>query len=508
MKRLKYIISLSFIGWLLLSNTACKKVLELESKENPSSNKFWKNERDALAGLMGGYSLLRNALTDENRYYVYGDVPANTFRITYSSDYSIHQLRDGSFDGVYYGYLENLQNWTRFYKSIAQANLLIEKIPGIPDYTFKAGYKDYYLGESYFLRAFNYFYISRVWGDVPLVLEAVEDASQARNYGREKQSVVLKQCLADLDKAIPMLPEKPLSSNDRGIRATRASALALKAHIYAWMKDYAKCEEATRDIVANPGKYGLTFITDSAQYQKMSIGRSTEAIFEINLNYDQNEGQDMVTPGGYTWSLGYKTLYAPFLSIREPHQLDDVPWLVLKETRDNLFYEPGDLRATLWFYDDPNIQDMIMLKKYANVVYRDGDVQKDPWFSNNILIFRLSDIILLRAEALYETSNEGGARILVNNIRHRAHLGDVDPSYTGYDFFYELVNERQRELFAEGHAFWDLLRTDIIADFNPVFNGAMTPGNANYGRNYWPIPRVLFKDNLLMKQTPYWNGRL
>lgn len=510
MKHLSYLLSITIAGCLLLGSTSCKKVLELESKETPSSNKFWKNERDALAGLMGGYSLLRNALTDENRYYVYGDVPANTFRITYTSDYSIHQIRDGSLDGVYYGYLENLQNWTRFYKSIAQANLLIKKIPEIPDYTFKPDYKNYYLGESYFLRAFNYFYISRVWGDVPLVLEAVEDAAEAKNYGREKQEAVLQQCLADLDKAIPMLPEKPISSNDRGIRATRVAALALKAHIYAWMKDYTKCEEATRDIVANPGKYGLTFIQDSAQYQKMSIGRSTEAIFEINLNYDQNEGQDMVTPGGYTWSLGYKTLYAPFLSIREAEKPDDVPWLVLRETRDKLWEEKdsADLRAKLWFREEPLIPDMIMLKKFANVVYRDGDVGKDPWFSNNILIFRLSDIMLLRAEALYKTGNEGDARTLVNTIRHRARLDDADPTHTGEAFFLDLVYERQKELFAEGHAFWDLLRTNFIGEFNPAFENATIPGADFYGRNYWPIPRVLFKDNLLMKQTPYWNGRL
>ncbi len=69
------------------------------------------------------------------------------------------------------------------------------------------------------------------------------------------------------------------------------------------MKNYVKCEEVTRDLVANPGSYGLTFITDSASYTKMSIGKSTEAIFEININYDQNEA---------SWNgVGQKTLWSP-----------------------------------------------------------------------------------------------------------------------------------------------------------------------------------------------------
>lgn len=501
MKRLKYIIPLLLAGWFLTTHTACKKVLELESKETPSSNKFWKNQGDALAGLLGGYSMLRDALTDENRYYVYGDVPANTFRITYYSDYSIHQLREGSFDGVYYGYLENLQNWTKFYKAIAQTNLLIQKIPDIPEATFTAGYKDYFLGESYFLRAFNYFYISRVWGDVPLVLKAVEDVEEAENYGREKQQVVLTKCLEDLDSAIALLPQLPINSSDRGVRATKASALALQAHVYAWMKNYTKCEEVTRDLVANPGNYGLTFITDSAQYARLTIGRSTEGIFEININYEQNESSDE--------GIGQKTLYAPYLATREPgSDLEKVPWLVLRETMMKLFDNPDDMRQKIWIYQDPVGPEMLMLRKYANVYYRDGDERKDPRYSNNIIINRLSDVMLLRAEALYMTGDEGGTRTLMNKTRNRAGIGDIDPAITGDDLLVELVYERQRELFAEGHAFWDLIRTGKINEFNSVFNGAMEPGNPSYGRNYWPIPRALFKDNLLMKQTPYWNGRL
>lgn len=500
MKRFKYIIPILLAGWFLVNSTACNKVLELESKENPSSGKFWKNQGDALAGLLGGYSLLRDALTDENRYYVYGDVPANTFRITYYSDYSIHQLRDGSFDGVYYGYLENLQNWTKFYKAIAQANLLIMKIPGIPEATFTSGYKDYFLGEAYFLRAFNYFFISKVWGDVPLVLEAVEDVDDAQNYGREKQDIVLAKCLEDLDSAVTLLPQMPVSTSDRGVRATKASALALQAHIYAWMKNYEKCEEVTRDLVTNPGSYGLTFVTDSAQYEAISVGRSTEGIFEININYEQNEGSSE--------GIGQKTLYAPYLATREPgSNLDGVPWLVLRETMNRLF-TPGDLRRKIWIFEDPIAQDMLMLRKYAKVYYRDGDERRDPRYSNNIIINRLSDVILLRAEALYMNGDEPGARTLVNMTRSRAGIGDLDPAITGDEFFRELVYERQRELFAEGHAFWDLLRTGKITDFNSIFNGALEPGHTAYGRNYWPIPRVLFKDNLLMKQTPYWNGRL
>ncbi len=139
----------------------------------------------------------------------------------------------------------------------------------------------------------------------------------------------------------------------------------------------------------------------------------------------------------------------------------------------NLFWEAGDKRSSHWFYYD-NQADIYMLTKYSNVIYKDGDERKDPRYSNNILIFRLSDIILLRAEALYKTGKEGDARTLMNITRNRAGIGDVDPALTGEDFFLELIWERGRELYSEGHFYWDLLRTDIATEyFNPVFKEAM-----------------------------------
>jgi len=508
MKQSRYVIAAVLLCAIVFGS--CKKILELEPKTGPTSLSFWKNEKDALAGLMGGYALIREALTDENRFFVYGDITANTFRVTYYSDYSIHQIANGELDGVYYGYLENLQDWTLYYKAIAQANLLVQKIPTIPDNTFATGaHKAYFTGEAHFLRAFLYFYISRVWGDVPLILEPVEDLSQAKNIGREKQSVVLAQCIKDVDAAIQLLPETPIQANDRGVRASRASAIALKAHIYAWLKDFPKCEEATRDLVASPGKYGLKFITDSAEYGRMPIGRSMEALFEINIDEKQNEGSGPDVWGDFQ-GIGSKTLYVPYLATRDPRNPDNVPWMAHKTTYENLFWEDGDLRDQLWFERDPRLfmENNVMMKKYANITYRDGDVRREPRQSNNLLVFRLSDIILLRAEALFKTGKEAEARDLVNKVRTRARLEALDGTTTGDDLYYFIVTERQRELFAEGHAFWDLLRTGFVNDFNGQFANAMEMGSERYGKNYWPIPRTLFKDNLLMKQTPYWNGRL
>ncbi|MBC9911740.1 RagB/SusD family nutrient uptake outer membrane protein [Chitinophaga varians] len=501
MKRIHIITCLLCMTSILV--ISCKKVLELNPRETPSSGVYWQNENDALAGLLGGYSLLRDALTNENRYYVYGDVPCNTFLITYGSDYAIHQLRDGSFDGSYYGYLENLQDWTPFYKAIAQANLLIRKIPTIPTDAFKVqDRKNYFLGEAYYLRAFNYFFISKVWGDVPLVTDAVEDVSEAKNYGREAQQKVLAQAIADLEQAKKLLPVTTENTGDRGVRASLATALALEAHIYAWMGNYAKCEENTREIVNNPGKFNLTFITDSATYVKMTLGHSTESIFEININYNQNEGSKK--------GIGERTLYDPFLATRKPVNTDDVPWLVNMETIDKIYDrfsdDTTDLRFKVWYYALDGRWPM--LRKYSSVIYKDGDIKRDPWFSNNILISRLSDIILLRAEALSKLGDEPGARLLVDKIRQRAGVTPTDPSLTGDDLFTFIVYERVRELYAEGQTYWDLCRTKKLGDFNDKLSGSFTPGNANYGRTYWPINRDIFKDNPLMKQTPYWNGRL
>ncbi len=491
-----------YILLIALCQVSCKQILELSPKETPSSNVYWQSENDALAATLGAYSLLRDALTDNNRYYVYGDVPSKAFHITYNSDYAIQQLIAGSYDGVYYGYIDALQDWTKFYKVIAQTNLLIKRLPTMDAKNFKlADRKNYFLGEALYLRAFTYFYISRVWGDVPLVTAAVEDVTEAKQYGREAQAKVLAQCITDLEQAKTLIPTVTESPSDKGIRASLATVLALEAHIYAWMGNYQKCEEMTRDIVNNPGQYNLAFITDSAQFQRISIGRTSESIFEISINYDQNEGAQQ--------GIGERTLYSPFLATRIPSG-ENVPWTLETETLNKIYDIYGDdttdLRYKSWFYQVRG--DHPMLKKYANVIYKDGEVKKNPRFSNNIIIFRLSDIMLLRAEALYKTGNEAGARILVDRIRARAGTTPSDPDITGDDFLSFLVYEEVRELYAEGHMYYDLIRNDMLSEFNDVFDGALEKGSANYGRQYWPINRDLFKDNPYMKQTPYWSGRL
>ncbi len=121
-----------------------------------------------------------------------------------------------------------------------------------------------------------------------------------------------------------LLPKTPISSADRGVRATQASAIALRAHIYAWQRDFAKCAQVSEDLVNNPANYGLTFITDSSQYARMSIGKSTEAIFEINISEEQNEGSGPDIYGDFK-GISSRTLYAPYLATREPQREDDVP---------------------------------------------------------------------------------------------------------------------------------------------------------------------------------------
>jgi hypothetical protein len=143
--------------------------------------------------------------------------------------------------------------------------------------------------------------------------------------------------------------------------------------------------------------------------------------------------------------------------------------------------------------------------KYSNIVYT-GQNQTGPIAQNNIIVFRLSDIVLLKAEALAATGNYGEARMLVNQIRDLAQI----PAYNGDDahLLEFIIDERGRELFLEGHRFYDLVRLGRAKGVLKFGGSRMTSDQFNAKKYYWPIEPYLLTLNPLLTQTDYWKTRM
>lgn len=505
--------------WLLLAALgACsKKFSERVPINAPTDANFWNNESEASSAVAGSYALLRTALNEMGMaYYYYGDVPTDEFVARPNGeDYpALSQIQWQTFvapSQTFRGLIK-MRRWDNFYRAIDQQNRCIKYIQpiGLDKFTSadKQGTKNALIGEAYFLRAFTYFYISRVWGDVPLVIETGIDAAATPNIPRAAQAKVLDQCISDLQEAIKVLPFVTGATANRPVRANRGTCYALLAHIYAWRGEYDKVI-APADSVILKGGYTHVSRSNKVTYLNMFKGNSSEGIFEISQN--SNIEGSLIT-GGYgdiTNSIAARTLKSPYLLTNIGTSFFTLDAGALGTLFPNNADSVDNRRRNgfdFWGTTDP------ICIKYSNIVYTNTTTNppSSPLSLNNIIVFRLADIKLLKAEALAATSKPGEARTIVNEIRSLAGLGAT--AVTDANLFEGVIDERGRELFLEGHRFYDLIRlgkkTGIIK-----FNGTgtvirMDATQFQQGKYYWPIEPILISLNPLITQTPYWADKM
>jgi hypothetical protein len=480
MKMKKSVLYISFLT-LLLAGSSCKKVIEQTPSNTIYREGFWKTEQDANTSLAGTYARLRDVLNQANRHYYYGDIPADVF-VSFAGDLSfLPEISRGVYTAAYQ---DLLRDWRPFYKISALANLVIEKVPQIPESAFRTGgaaARDKVVGEALYIRALTYFYLTRIWGDVVYVTSVEQDTESEPNKARTKKEEVLAGCIKDLLEASEKLEFGYASANDRAVRANKGSALALLAHIYAWTGDYANAEKAADEVIT---KGGYTLLPIS-QMPALFKGKSAESIFEIEFESTNSEGNRD--------GIAQQLLLEPY--IRNKTNAWFIDQTQLQIVYGDTSSTTKDQRVTTWFERSGN---NIFSKKYSSVFYKDLANFADVRYDDNIVIHRLSDIMLLRAEALSKLNRFGEARQLLNAVRLRAGLGGS--TATDAQLYDEIFLERCRELFLEGHKYWDMLRTKH-------FPSHLTQEEFNQGAHLFPIQKEIFLDNNMLTQNAYWISR-
>lgn len=477
---------------IMVSIASCKKFLDEKPISVSTDETFWKNETDANSGVAAGYALLRKALTaaDGTAFYAYGDLPTD--------EYTTGEYRFGDVSNINWSLsVPAAETWDRmmvlrrydaFYSAIDQANRCIQKVPSISDSEFGSlATKNHLIGEAYFLRAFNYFYMARIWGDIPLVTSS-GNIIEATDLARTPQAQVLDQCIKDVNSAIALLGWNNPSANDRAVRANKGAAYALLAHIYAWKGDYTNCNIAATAVLSQ----NYYQFVDRKNFLNIFKGKSTEGIFEISQSA-ANEGNQV--------GIAYFTLKDPYLTTRTTNAIFTLNPTTLTQLYAN---NTADLRYNNSFAllstTDP------ICIKYANITYNTGQNTVSAVAHNNIIIFRLADIQLLKAEALAALSQYGPAKTLLNEVREKAGL-DV---YTGTDadLFEGIIDERGRELFLEGHRYFDLVRLANKTGSAKFGGSKMDDADFRAGKHYWPLDPALMNINKKLTQTPFWSSKM
>ncbi|MFD1771151.1 RagB/SusD family nutrient uptake outer membrane protein [Sphingobacterium suaedae] len=540
------------VGIFLGTVYSCKDFLEEVPRNSTYVGEFWQSEADVNSALAGNYALLRNALSSGNfenvpRHYLYSDgVPSTYFTIQYSGD-GLEGVQTGDFTWRYT--IESYGDWTRYYKTIIMSNLIIEKVAAMDDALFvnesnPSRFKNEAIGQAYFIRALTYFMLTRVWGDVPLVLTTSSDPIAEEQVGRVPKAEILAQVEKDCHQAAELLDWGYRNQDAAKVTANKGSVYALLAHLYLWRAtttDLSTTTPIASDVhsadttIAALKSFGGYAQVDTSNYYSTFIGKSREGIFELAASEQNLEGSSAHIATFFLrqaqisyYNPTYSRFFVPknYLTTHFSRQVIGWGWVLNSSNQWEWKEHVAAVGETIYDEDGSNgrvvTEDMLIDNmdvrlrknftdislsqptciKYSNVNYR---TQSSAFISNNTLIFRYSDMLLLEAEIALYKGNITKAISIINGFRTRNGSSSlISGGATKEEVFYQYALERGKELFLEGHIYYDLIRTRQYAEFIPW----LSPQRFMQGGFYWPVSPLLFKNNSFLAQTSYWVGKV
>jgi len=488
----------------------CKKMVDVQSTRAVAEPNMWNKLEDARGALLGIYGLARTAMVDNNAHWIYGDLRAKQFVSPTRQD--LKAVIDNHLTASY-PTLEALSSWRRWYAVINAANIFIERIPDVKkaDLRYTANTMDLDIAQARFLRAFAYFYMVRIWGDVPLIISSHDGKfeNKAQNTGSEVLAWAEKELLATLeilpnrygldDPKQPGLYYNEGSSRWQGTLARRISAYALLAHIAAWQGDYSKVASNATKVINEAGNAGVT-LTDVGSLTNSSgffSGKRDSHLLGFNFTFEQGEG-------GMSGHIEELTLASPFVNKAIPDLY------IPKDAILDIFNEKKDTRFGLDTLGRPtsdryfvNFDSRYPVFSKIKVV-EGGSASTSPseakfsFFSSVALFTRLEDIYLLRAEANSVLGDRQSAIDDLNAIRSSRGLPNYIETTNGL-VIDAIFKERKRELMGEGHLWYDLVRYNKIRQNNLAFTELIRSGGI-----YWPVSEQLLQQNKLLTQNLYW----
>jgi hypothetical protein len=353
--------------------------------------------------------------------------------------------------------------WGSLYGAIYVANFILERLPqvsGVPETTRKQ-----VLAEARFIRGYANFIGVNTYGDIPLV--TTTDQATNRTIPRTPKATVLAAVLTDLQAALTDLPSVAAGSTNVTTNATYANKItcrALLARYYLYQKNWAQAEQFASQVI-NAGVYTLlpNFI------DVVTRDFTQESILEVGYGLTDDPG------------TGNYALNNLLVGRREVIPSNQVV-AALTST------ESGTRSQTISF----NSQN---LRGNDNgwTVRKYGTASED---NNNIVLIRLAEMYLIRAEARAQQgklTGTDGAIADLNVLRTRAKAPAVANGNQA-DILSAVERERVYELAFEGQRWYDLVRTGRA-------QAVMTAFSPNWNSRYelWPIPQSEIQQNPALK---------
>ena len=483
--------------------SSCNKKLDIVASNLGSEKLEWQSISDTRAHLMGIYGLMRAALGDNYGHWIYGEMRYGDFTPYSRADLRVVQenkLRSA------YPLLKDLTDWRRFYAVINAASLFIERAPEVmaKDKRYTERDMKFDVAQARTIRALMYFYMVRIWGDVPLLKDSYDNGSFTE-LARSTEATVLAFAETELLAAAQDLPYRYAFGTQTyygesygtwvGVLVNKITAYSLLAHVAAWQGKYINAEVYSRFVIDNYSQASLELLATPALVNPTDglFGPSTRAqILAIRASYELGEA----TNTGHIESL---TLGYPIVTKAKP----DI--YVSRDTINKLFDDVNDTRFGI-----DSISGLVRTNYFTNYngdipifskikVIRNGNGDSDfSIFGSNLVFTRLEEIYLLQAEAKAVLNQRDDAIKYLNVIKERRGLKPYINN-SSKDLLEEIFLERRRELMGEGWRWYDQIRLAKIKKNNPVMNDLIQKGGI-----YWPISSDVLERNSKLVQNAYW----
>ena len=467
---------LTFLGIVLLGFFACNE----EFTENPlppgsqDLETFFLEESNVEAAVIGVYDLMQfNYGRDWHSAFLVKLLPGDDANAAGGNSGDQQQLQDiDDYTNVVSSNASIASNWDLYYRTIALSNLVIS---GVQDSNL--GNRDRVLAEVKFMRAWCYFELTTMFGDIPLRL-TVPGGAEDFGIAKSPRADIYAQIESDLVDAIAGLPDK--SGIADNFRVSKGTAQALMGKVLVFQEKYSESIPFFQSVISNPEydleanpedvwsiekEFGIESLfeigyvsTTGRDWGNIAWGGRNESNLHIQLMGPRGDGIFGLDGTGLINGWGFNLPTSKLLTAFD-NAGDVVRKAATAMTEAELIAAGGSVDPSaatggaIWDYEGG------IRIKYATKAEdtSEGGV-RELNYSTNFRLLRYAEVLLLAAEAYNKAGQDGMARTELNKVRNRAGLADIDASLGGNALFDAIVDEKYLELAHEGQRFWDLVR--------------------------------------------------
>ena len=447
-----YAVLLTAVGFII---PGCEKFLDLDPPYVQDAENYFLTPEDYENALVGAYDLLQGSFLSVWIAEIASD---NTIAggESVNDTEGLHQIDNMTHGGVNLE-LQNVWRWN--YAGVTRANYIME----FKDNIDFAG-KDLIIAQTRFLRAFYYFELVKFFGDVPLIVDRRLGVDEVTEIPRSPRSEVYAQIESDLIAAAEDLQVMPSRKGE----VSQGAAKSLLGKVYLYQGKNAEAAAVLQEVI-NSGMYSL--IPDYNDLFKVSSEGNSETVFDVEYSGLEGGGYGCLIclegnagPGfqgirqyegpvygdGNSYNLPTQNLYDAFDPAdprRDATILDIEAFIAAQPDPSAITYAIGGGGHT-GYYNNKYI------KRQGEFGLPDNDLTSPV----NYRVIRYADVLLMAAEALYQTGDAGTAQTYVNQVRARVSMPDITLGSVE-----DIWNERRLELSCEGHRFFYLVRTGQAA---------------------------------------------